>query len=50
MRNPRATRVRVMKCDYAVCNSVRAVFAGVLFTSSPVGWLELFSTSNRNLS
>ena len=21
-----------MKCDYAVCNSVRAVFVGVLFT------------------
>ena len=31
-----------MKCDYAVCNSVRAVFAGVLFTH-PVGWLEIFS-------
>ena len=27
-----ATRVRVVKCDYAVCNSVRAVFVGVLFT------------------
>ena len=30
-----------MKCDYAVCNSVRAVFMGVLFTPS-VGWLEVF--------
>ena len=32
-----ATRVRVMECEYAVCNSVRAVFVGVLFThpSSP---------------
>ena len=36
-----ATRVRVMKCDYAVCNSVRAVFVGVLFALS-VGWLEVF--------
>ena len=30
-----------MKCDYAVCKSVRAVFVGVLFTHS-VGWLEVF--------
>ena len=31
-----------MKCDYVVCNSVRAVFVGILFTS-PVGWLEVCS-------
>ena len=30
-----------MKCDYVVCNSVRAVFVCVLFTPS-VGWLEVF--------
>ena len=29
-----------MKCDM-LCNSVRAVFVGVLFTL-PVGWLEVF--------
>ena len=30
-----------MKCDHDVCNSVRAVFVGVLFKLS-VGWLEVF--------
>ena len=34
------TRVRVMKCDM-LCNSVRAVFVGVLFTHT-VGWLKVF--------
>ena len=39
MRNPWswATRARVMKC-VMLCNSVRAVFVGVLFTLPSVGW------------
>ena len=35
-----------MKCDYAVCNSVRAVFVGLLFTH-PFGWLEVFLEANE---
>ena len=34
-----------MKCDYAVCNSVRAVFVGVLFTALAMGFPEAMSSS-----
>ena len=36
-----------MKCDYAVCNSARAVFEGVLFT--PPSFAGGFLPSSRNL-